>query len=1203
MASFARSCRFLCTLLILCGALSLATAAHASAPKAIAPQPLITQQIDNTNLVPLTGNVHPLATAAADQGAAPETLQLGRTILVLKRSSAQEAQLQKLLAAQQNPSSSNYHRWLSPAQFGAQFGVATQDIEKITQWLASFGFAVEKPMPGQNVILFSGTHAQLKAAFHTELHNYKVNGRSYWANATDPQIPAALAPVIAGFSSLNNFPRKAMHTAPQAIHKDASSGKWSARRPAPATSKLHPAFTTTDQGTQIYPIVPYDLATIYNIKPLWDAGIDGTGETIAIVSDSDINTADIDYFRQTFGLPAKNLNVIYDGANPGLGENEGEADLDVQWAGAVAKNATIDLVVAPDTATSAGIDSASLYIVSNNLASLLNVSYGACELALGTGGNQFYNEIWQQAAAQGITVLTSTGDSGSAGCDDQEPYAEYGLAVSGVASTPYSVAVGGTDFYSTFTSPSTYWSQTNDPTTLASVKSYLPETTWNDSCASPEVFSTLQSEGDPDATPEAVCNDANVQSYFLTTAGGSGGVSACTTSDGQNTSSCKGGNPKPVWQTGVPGIPSDGVRDLPDVALMAGDGLWGSFYVFCESDATDSGQCDLNSDLEGAGGTSFASPIFAGMMALVQQKTGLQQGNANYMLYKLAAAQYAGPNANACTSDGAASGNACTFYDVTDGTIAMPCVIGSTNCNVSVRTDQYGTLPGYPAGAGYDTATGLGSVNAYNLVENWATAATSLSATTTTLTADTTTVAYGADLPLSVSVAAQDSSSGTPTGDVGITSDIPGSAAITEATLSNGQASTTTSLLSVGAYHLVANYPGDATFSPSKSTSLAITVTPATIAGATATATRTTLQSGQQTSIFVTLPGVPYGAAPTGTVVFTDATSGSTISTVSVTQSGASTATPSSSAFVTVSASQLHSGANNISAAYSGDGNYNPITLTAPSLTVGESFTAAANPGTLTLAPQASGTAAITVTPSGSSALTPSALTFACPASLPAGLTCSFSQPVAAAGGAVTSTLTLTSAAPLTVAHSTVAANRSGDSWLRVSALTSLAGLFVLVLPRRRKFLLSIVAALGIFAWTVGCGGGGSHSTPPPSLIATTTTLASSSAQPPLNSAVTLTASVAAGSGSGSPSGTITFSSASSTLGTASLANGTATLTTSSLPLGAQNVTAAYGGDSTYAASSSSAVAVDVTYSTTLAITVSDTAGDSSNANLAVNIQ
>ncbi|AEU37426.1 Peptidase S53 propeptide [Granulicella mallensis MP5ACTX8] len=1198
MRHFAVSWSKFLLLLLLPGCLATLGHAQNQTQPALA-TPRINQAIDESLLVTLKGSVHPLATKAADQGMAPDSLELGRTILMLKGSSTQQAALNKLVDDQLNSRSPNYHAWLTPQQFGAQFGAAPQDIQKITQWLTSHGFQVEAPMAGHNLIVFSGTHAQLKAAFHTEIHTYMVNGTSYLANATDPQIPAALASVVSGFSSLNNFPRYAQHSKPQLIRHSKSS--WEI---APGTGKTQPQFTGTLQGQTVYALAPYDLATIYNVKPLWNAGIDGTGQTIAIVSDSNINPADDDYFRATFGLPAKKLNVINYGPDPGKNIDEDEASLDVQWAGAVAKNATIDLVVAGNTATSGGIDGAAAYIINNQLATILNVSYGACELRLGTAGNQYYNQIWEQAAAQGITVLAAAGDSGSASCDQNQPYATSGLRVSGIASTPYNVAVGGTDFHSTFVDPAKYWNATNDPVTLASVKSYLPESTWNDSCANPDILTALQNNGSTDATTEALCNDINEQANFLTTAGGSGGVSNCAIAGSDPSVPCASGYPKPSWQSGVAGIPSDGVRDLPDISLMAGNGLWGSLYVYCQSDVDPGGVCDVNNALQGAGGTSFASPVFAGILALVQQKTNAQQGNVNYVLYKLAAAQYASSSAASCASDSAVAGNSCIFYDITDGTIAVPCYNGSPNCTPAVAGDTIGILPGYNTGVGYDVATGLGSVNAYNLVQGWSSATATFLPTTTTIAAtNSSTVAYGSNLSVNVSVAPVAPATGSPSGDVGITSNsaTPSSISVAEGTLSNGHGTIQAALLPVGTYQLFATYAGDATFAPSHSTGLTVTITKTSISAA-LTATRKSVLPGQKVTFSVSATGVTNGIVPTGTIIFTNSTTGVTLGSGNL---------ASSIALVTVSASQLQLGANTITASYSGDANYSPSTI--PSLTIDltGSFVTTINPASLTLSPNGTGSAVVTVTPS-STVLAQNSLTFTCPATMPAGIACSFSPAVVGSTGAVTSTLTLQLAAPLSTKPISVAEVRSlHRGWIGAGFTGGMAGLMLLLLPRRRRLpLLSLSMILfSALLITVGCSGGsgaagsGQKTPPPPALIATTTTLAVTPTTPALGTPAVFTAKVAPGSGSGSPSGTITFSEGSTSLGTATLASGSASFTTSSLPVGSQTITAAYGGDATYSGSSSAASTLDVAFNGTIAVTASDSVGDQSSANLSVTVK
>ncbi|HZC25164.1 MAG TPA: S53 family peptidase, partial [Candidatus Binatia bacterium] len=602
-----------------------ALAQNATEEMIAAPAPLITGTIDESQLTTLQGNTHPLARAEFDLGTAPASLPMQRMLLVLKRSPQQESTLAKLLDDQQDKNSPNYHKWVSPEQFGKQFGPTDNDMQVITSWLQSHGFEVGATK-GRGVLEFSGSASQVRETFHTTIHKYLVNGEQHWANASDPQIPSALTPAVAGVASLNDFRPRAMNSPAGAFSRDPVTGKITA---------VHSEFTFPAgcvendkvQGACYYALGPYDFATIYDVLPLWNAGINGTGETIAIVGESNINVQDVANFRSLFGLPVNNPTVILNGPDPGLAPDESEADIDVQWSGAVAPNATIDFVVSQSTESTAGVDLSAVYIVENNLAPVMSESYGYCELGLGASGNQFYSNLWQQAAAEGITVFVSSGDNGSAGCDNINTNppapAQYGLKVSGFASTPYNVAVGGTDF-NDFSNPATYWSISNNSTTQASALSYIPETTWNDSCTN-AIFGTVGFS----TNAETNCNDSRLVN-FVVPEGGSGGVSNCTTPSGLTPASCAGGYAKPSWQSGT-GVPADGKRDIPDVSLFASNGFMGSFYIICQSDQTY-GTCNLNSTsyFLGFGGTSVSSPAFAGILALGNQQTGSRQGNANY---------------------------------------------------------------------------------------------------------------------------------------------------------------------------------------------------------------------------------------------------------------------------------------------------------------------------------------------------------------------------------------------------------------------------------------------------------------------------------------------------------------------------------------------------------------------------------------------
>jgi subtilase family serine protease len=775
--------------------------------------PRITSAIDENNLVTLQGNTHPLARPEFDRGAAPDGLPTNRMLLVLKRSATQEAALDQLMEQQQDASSSNFHNWLTPDDFGRQFGPADQDIQTITSWLQSHGFQVAKVSSGRTVIEFSGTAGQVREAFHTTIHKYSVNGEEHWANSSDPRIPMALTPVVAGVNTLHNFPRQQIHEVAGVFSRTKATG---AVKPASPLFTFPNPCNPTSQPFCAFAVAPADFVKIYNVPNLLQSPapatqFNGDGVTIAIVAESDINPNDVAQFRTLFGLPAPNLNVIEDGQDPKFNDAETEAVLDVEWAGAVAPNASIDLVVSQSTEVSLGADLSAQYAVDNNLAPILSVSFAICEAALGTNGNLFFNQLWQQAAAQGITVTVGSGDSGSAVCNRGAGPATFGLAVSGFTSTPFNVSVGGTDF-NDLSDFSTFWNTTpSDTPTVASAKGYIPEMTWNDSCTNQEIFGFFDA-----TTAEQTCNNVQAQNDgFLSVTGGSGGKSNCTTGDGQDVTSCGGGYPKPSWQTAL--TPADGVRDVPDVSLFASNGFNSSFYIICESDVNPSAtSCDPNAeetDFVGIGGTSVSTPSFAGIMALVNQTTGSRQGNANYILYKLAAEKGA-----TCVS-AASPASTCVFYDIPSGsTIAMPCASGSPDCTVTTTDDQFGVLSGFSTTSGYDLATGLGSVNAGNLVSKWKNFALKSSSTTLTLNSGTAVnITHGQSVPVSIGVTG---TGGTPTGDVSLIANTGpnGSEGVQGFTLTVGAVSGSTNSLPGGTnYTVVANYAGDGTFGSSAS--------------------------------------------------------------------------------------------------------------------------------------------------------------------------------------------------------------------------------------------------------------------------------------------------------------------------------------------------------------------------------------------------
>ena len=588
-----------------------------------------------------------------------------------------------------------------------------------------------------------------------EMHKYVVNGVQHIANDRNPQIPEALAPVIAGIASLHDFFPKPQSVYGNYVKKDLKTGKFSVLGPAHpdlkggttlgSAERLHskngpgPQLTYTPSG-DTYPreeMTPYDFATVYNILPSWNAKVLGTGVNIAISGVSDIAASDVTDFRKTFGLSqyAGTFKTVVNGTDPGAdgGGGQGENTLDVEMAGATAPNANVIMVVSKGTSTTGGDELSDEYIIDKEVAPIMTASYGECELGLGAAGNAAINKIWQQGATEGISIFESSGDQGSAGCSNSDqagPNADQvGLQVNGIASSPYLTAVGGTDFTWSFVKggPGLYWNTTNG-TYGQNAKGYMPEVPWNSTCTNPLVY-PIFSNGF--TGPESLCNGLIGTDYdgLIVITGGSGGESHCTTG-GTTNASCTGGWPKPSWQTGL-GVPSDGHRDLPDVSLFASagfaDGVVGSAILDCEaSSGSPEKTCDYtNPDYiiyQEIGGTSASSPLMAGVMALVLQKTGKAQGLANPEFYKLYANQVAA--GTACDSSTVTNASKCVFNDISSGTNAQVCYAGGPNCVTKTSGDELGILSGYAATKGYDEAIGLGSVNVYNLVNAWPTGTT-----------------------------------------------------------------------------------------------------------------------------------------------------------------------------------------------------------------------------------------------------------------------------------------------------------------------------------------------------------------------------------------------------------------------------------------------------------------------------------------------
>jgi hypothetical protein len=1166
--------------------------------------PRILERIDDNQLVTLKGNTHPAANAKNDLGLVSPNLAMTGLVLVLSRSLEQQAAFDEFVASQYDSSSPDFHHWLQPAEVGERFGPSLTDIATISSWLATQGFSVAEVSKDRMSIRFGGTASQVQSAFHTEIHNLSVNGEKHIANMSDPQIPAALAPVVAGIKGLHNFFPHPLHRMGSKVQFNADAHGWVKVQNSPAASLVAGALSAQSSAASAnsasspkpdfyFPyssstaveedVAPYDFATIYNLPSGWPNSNNGSGQTISIIGTSDIDLTDVSNFKSAFGLPAGLTPVIAHGpdGDPGIctGSTNACSDgdlvensLDVEWSGAVAPGAQIVLVTdaynSQTTPTNDPIRDGAQWVVENATVQgtavygsrIMSISYGECELFNGTASNVAYNNLWQTAATEGIAVFVATGDSGAPACDQNGdssgvPYeAQYGLAVSGLASTPYNTAVGGTDFSwckpsytsgGTFqgclsSNAATYWNTSNS-SQQSSAKGYVPETPWNDTCLNPIWRSYFQSIAPlfgytAPANAEAACNfiyadwsavnQKEEQSYgsqfvmapWIDTVGGSGGASGCVvnTSTSSSTGSCSSsdtstgssygnltlvddGWPKPSWQTNaaIPGLPADGVRDLPDVSFFAGDGSLDSATLICVSNdgasctnvsATSSGG---TGKAEEVGGTSVATPQMAGVMALINQKAGSSQGSPNAELYALAAKQ----TYSSCSAETVSTSTSCYFNDIDQGTNAMPCDyegkateggaayngsswvfpatsagLASPNCSIVNSGDVVGTLSGYSAITGYDQATGLGSLNVANVVNAWP-ASTGTGIATVTVTPTQTSITVAQSLSVSVNVTA---ASGTPTGTVTLTA--PGYSGATQ-TLSTGPYTFTIPAytLSGGTDTLTATYSGDANFAEA-SASTTVTVTKLTPTSITVTPSATSIAANVALTVTGTVTGT--GPTPTGTVTLTGG--GYTSTAASLSSGGYSIAIP---------ASSLSVGSDTLTVTYSGDGNYlagtpgtATVTVTAAAASASYALSAtmptAVSPGTSassTVTVTGSNgyagtvqiTCALTSSPTGASDLPTCA-----PASGSSSVTLSSTTTTA------TATVTVTTTAAITGALVRPDFRRNGMT-LASLGVAAFALLALLGIPARRRnwrAMLGVLALLAALGSLSACSGGSSSS-------------------------------------------------------------------------------------------------------------------------------
>lgn len=966
----------------------------------------ITQVVDEARRVTLGGNTRPEAKPKNDRGPVDDNFPMEHMLLLLRRSPDQESELDRFIEDLHDQSSPIFHQWIKAREFGERFGVSQQDRDAIKSWLQLHGLKVNVDYPNGLVIDFSGTAGQVREAFHTEIHNLEVKGVKHIANVSDPQIPEAFVPAIVGVVSLNDFRPHSGHT-------------------------QRTEYTVTENGAQHYLVVPGDLATIYNLKPLFNKSISGQGQTIVALEDTDVFTTD-DWtsFRSTFGLSSftgGSLSQIHpappSGSNncsdPGaLFGTDREAIVDAEYASASAPNAAIVLAACKSTTTFGGLIALqNLLNESNTPPAIVSLSYGQCEANNGAAANAAFNSTFAQAVTEGVSVFVSAGDNGAAFCDKDNEESIYGIGVTGWGSSPHDVVVGGTDFGDTFAGTNgTYWNSTNS-STFESALSYVPEIPWNGSCASELIAKfngfnvTYGSNG--------FCNSNKGSTDFLNTTGGGGGPSGCATGTPAQPNIVSGtcaGWAKPSYQK-LFGNPQDGVRDLPDVSLFAANGPWLHAYPYCYSGPGGVACTEAPVNWPQAGGTSFASPIMAGIQALVNQKVGARQGNPNFVYYNLANTEYGTVGNKFCNSTlGKGVDSSCIFHDVTQGDNDLPCTgsieLGQNNCfqpsgtNGVLSTSNSAYQPAFGTATGWDFATGIGTVNAFNLVNNWPGVPPNftLSANPDSLTllqggkgTSTITIDPSGGFDDSVTLSA----SGLPTGVTAAFSPNPatgdttltltasttastGTVAVTITGTSGSITATTTISLTVNA--LVKSFTLSA--SPSSVTianggaagKSTITITPVNGFNGNVTLSASGTPSG------VTASFSPNPATSTSTVSFTASTTATT-GTFTVTVTGTS-------------------------------GSLTATTAIQLTVTQAPSFTLSDNPGSLTITQASQGTSTVTINPLNGFN---SDVTFSA-SGLPTGVTAAFSP------NPSTSTTTLTLSASATAATGTSTVTITGKS-------------------------------------------------------------------------------------------------------------------------------------------------------------------------------
>ncbi len=817
-------------------------------------RPQITDAIDQGKLVSLPGHVRKDLTPERDLGEVEDSQPI-RLLLVLQRTPEQQAALTNLIARQQQRGTPEYHKWLTPQEFGEQFGIAQSDVQQVTTWLQSQGFKVNRVFNNASMIDFTTTAGGVRNAFHTQYHYWNIQGSKYLAVSQDPQIPAALAKVVVGVKGLSRIPPQSKRTNGHQVGYDTETHRW---RDVISISEAGGKPNYTD-GAGNFDVTPQDFYTIYDVNPLIGGGNLGAGATISIPEPTDMqfgtvnastgaaSGGDVVTFRTLFGVGGTlNMTVMHGAGSvtcgdPGVNGAVGEAALDAEWANAVAPSAHL-IFMSCDTSgpTGDGFGDALAALIDNNISDVISSSYGTSELNLTSSDYATQDTLTMQAATQGQTFIDAAGDAGSDDADQNTTgSATHGLNVDSYAGTPLTLVTGGTDFQDKFDADqgglpqSTYWSSTNS-STYGDALGYIPETPWNSSCADSIIALDSIQNGSGSYTGAGYCAlGPSIAPINGAIVGGGGGFSSHYS--------------LPLYQSGTPGISSNASkRAVPDISFFAANGYWGHDIIQCDSTEAATA-CTSPSTFEGAGGTSFTAPQTAGIIALLVTATGERQGFVNPGIYALAKSQYAASaTASACYSNGQTSNTgvttslpaaACIFHDVTTGNNDEPCAAGTLDCYVNPGAG-YGMLSttgassltvGFPSGPTYDNATGLGSLDVNNFIKSWNQAnssSTSLAANPTSITSTQSTTLTATVTP------------GTPPGATGATPSLSGSVSffagstlLGSCTLSGGTCSlpVSGSLLQSGPNSVTASYKGSATYPSSTSSIVTVTVTGGTI--------------------------------------------------------------------------------------------------------------------------------------------------------------------------------------------------------------------------------------------------------------------------------------------------------------------------------------------------------------------------------------